>query len=133
LERAGAFTPRQAVDAERLITAEAWASAVKAFDEIGEQKWDCPNGIPIETIPGQETADAPWNSWSFFDWANILQEANARLREAELHHETGERATLEYWTAHCAHANAVAAMMASEGKRSPTETLPGNLASSVPE
>lgn len=51
--------------------------------------------------------------WKFFNWANIIGEAKM-LHEQALASTaaaiTPEMRTLEYWTAHCAHANMAACM-----------------------
>ena len=55
--------------------------------------------------------------WDYFNYRNIYQEARARLAEFKRHgHATvGDerpKETIEYWTAWCAHANAVACLTA---------------------
>jgi hypothetical protein len=50
--------------------------------------------------------------WQYFVYDNILAEAKARLIEARRYRNAAawkeEMDTLEYWTAWCAHANAIA-------------------------
>jgi hypothetical protein len=58
--------------------------------------------------------------WQFFNWPNIIQEA--RMRHAEARHSTAaaitpEMRTLEYWTAHVAHANLAACVSDGEDQK----------------
>lgn len=49
--------------------------------------------------------------WQFFNWRNIMQEANLLHEQALVSTAaaiTQEMRTLEYWTAHVAHANCAA-------------------------
>lgn len=49
------------------------------------------------------------DSWTYFEFKNILSEAKHRLDEARRNHlNINELDRLEYWTAWVAHANAIA-------------------------
>jgi hypothetical protein len=50
--------------------------------------------------------------WQYFNYAEILREAKARLAEARAHPTklTPEKDTLEYWCAWAAHANAASVL-----------------------
>jgi len=50
--------------------------------------------------------------WSYFNYPEILREADLRLAQARRYPEklTDETNTLEYWIAWCAHANCAACL-----------------------
>lgn len=46
--------------------------------------------------------------WDYFNWPEINREAKLRLKECRAWGQnTGEKDTLEYWIAWCAHLNAI--------------------------
>lgn len=50
--------------------------------------------------------------WQYFNYDNVLSEAQQRLRQArDLGQNDGDKDTLQYWTAWVAHANAAACLL----------------------
>jgi hypothetical protein len=69
-------------------------------------------GSLLPEIPADESSNM--DHWQYFNWPNIISEAkmrHAQAVESTAAAITPEMRTLEYWTAHVAHANLAACVV----------------------